>query len=222
MIRAARQRLLLWDLSPADIEALQERGRPEDYVPIRAPRSGTVIERFITAGSAANKGQTLLTIADLSRVWVEAEVFEADLAWVEAGMNSTVTLPHLPGRSFTATVEYVYPYLDGHSRTGRLRLTLDNPDGELKPAMYAEAILEADLGQRLSVPEEAVLIAGHSRVVFLELGEGRLKPVRIKTGEVAGGYVEVLEGLSAGDRVVTSGTFLIAAEARLKTGLEQW
>jgi Cu(I)/Ag(I) efflux system membrane fusion protein len=221
-LRAARQRLRLWDISEGEIEALERRGAPEDYVTIYAPRGGTLIERHVADGGAARMGQTLLSIADLSRVWIEAEVFEADLELVEQGMTATVTLPYLPGRRFEASVDYVYPYLEGATRTARVRLTLDNPNGALKPDMYAEVSLQAELGERLSVPEEAVIIAGDSRVVFVDLGEGRLKPVRIRTGRRAQGLVEVLDGLTAGDTVVTSGNFLLAAETRLKTGIEQW
>lgn len=222
LLRAARQRLALWDMSAEEIEDLERRGEPQAYVPIYAPRSGTLVERNIADGGAARMGQTLLTIADLSRVWVEAEVFEADLELVEPDMMANVTLPYLPGRRFEATVEYIYPYLEGETRTGRVRLTLDNPSGVLKPGMYAEVSLRADLGERLSVPEEAIIFAGESRVVFVDLGGGRLKPVRIRTGRRAQGMVEVLDGLSAGDTVITSGNFLIAAETRLKTGIEQW
>lgn len=209
-------------MSPQEINALEQRGSPQDYVAIYAPRSGTLIERNIADGSAVRKGQTLLTIADLSRVWIETEVFEADLELVQVGMSATFTLPYLPGRTYPAVVEYIYPYLEGDSRTGRIRLSMENPDGVLKPDMYAEVSLKAELGRQLSIPEEAIIVAGDSRVVFVDLEEGRLKPVRIKTGRNAQGFVEVLDGLSAGDIVVTSGNFLIAAETRLKAGIEQW
>lgn len=222
LLGAARQRLALWDMSDQEIAALERRGEPEAYVAIRAPRSGTLIERYVADGSAAKMGQTLLTIADLSSVWIEAEVFEADLELVKVGMSASVTLPYLPGKTYPATVEYVYPYLEGNSRTGRIRLSLDNSDGELKPEMYAQVSLQVDIGHRLSVPEEAIIVAGESRVVFVDLGAGRLKPVRIKAGRSANGFVEVLEGLTLGDTVVTSGNFLIAAETRLKTGINQW
>jgi Cu(I)/Ag(I) efflux system membrane fusion protein len=222
LLRAARQRLGLWDMSASEIAALERRALPLPYVPIYAPRSGTLIERNIADGSAARMGQTLLSIADLSRVWIEAEVFEADFEQVAAGMTATATLPYLPGRSYQATIEYVYPYLQRDSRTGRIRLSLDNPDGELKPDMYAEVVLEAQLGHRLSVPEEAIIVAGNSRVVFVDLGGGRLKPVKIKVGRSAQGFVEVLDGLALGDTVVTSGNFLLAAETRLKSGMDQW
>tara|TARA_R110001599_G_scaffold326461_2_gene539045 strand:+ start:9163 stop:10605 length:1443 start_codon:yes stop_codon:yes gene_type:complete len=222
LLRAARQRLALWDMSDQEIAALERRGEPLDYVAIHAPRSGTLIGRHIADGSAAKMGQTLLAIADLSSVWIEAEVFEADLQLVKVGMLASVTLPYLPGRAYTATVEYIYPYLDGQSRTGRIRLSLDNSNGDLKPDMYAQVSLQADIGHRLSVPEEAIIYAGESRVVFVDLGGGRLKPVHIKVGRSAQGFVEVLDGLTLGDTVVTSGNFLIASETRLKTGINQW
>lgn len=222
MLNASRQRLRLWDMSAQDIRALEQRGVPEDYVAIYAPHDGTLIERNIADGSSARRGEPLLTIADLSRVWIEADVFEADLELVDVGTAATVTLPYLPGHTYSATVEYVYPYLDGASRTGRMRLSLDNQSGELRPNMYAEVSFKVDIGRLLSVPEEAIIVAGDSRVVFIDLGDGRLKPVHISTGRNAQGYVEVLAGLSPGDVVVTSGNFLIAAETRLKTGIEQW
>ena len=223
LLRASRQRLALWDMSNREIQALEQRGVPKDYISIYAPRTGILIERHITDGSAARMGQKLLTIADLSRVWIEAEVFEADLELVHIGMKAKVSFPYLPGQgSYPAIVEYVYPYLKGDSRTGRIRMSLDNLTGEFKPDMYTEVSLEADLGHRLSVPEEAIIVAGKNRVVFVDLGGGRLKPVWIKTGHYAQGYVEVLEGLSLGDTLVTSSNFLIAAETRLKTGVKQW
>ncbi|MDZ7668070.1 MAG: efflux RND transporter periplasmic adaptor subunit [Gammaproteobacteria bacterium] len=222
LLRAARERLRLWDMPESAIDALERRGTPSDYVPIHAPRSGTVLERNISAGAAAPRGRKLLEIADLSQVWIEADVYDADLELVAPGMTATVTLPYLPGRAYEADVEFVYPQLRDASRTGRIRLSLDNADGTLKPGMYADVDLHAEIGHRLAVPEEAVIVAGNTRVVFVDLGNGRLKPVRIRTGRRAEGYLEVLEGLSLGDRVVTSGNFLLAAETRLKTGLLQW
>lgn len=222
LLAAARKRLALWDMSAGEIAALERRGVPRDYVAIHAPRAGTLIERHISDGSGVLKGQRLLSIADLSSVWIEADVYEADLDLVSVGMNAEVSLPYLPGRHYSATVEYVYPYLEASSRTGRVRLTLENDSNALKPDMYAQVALQVDLGHRLSVPEQAIIVAGESRIVFVDLGAGRLKPIRIKTGRRAGGFVEVREGLNLGDVVVTSGNFLIAAETRLKTGIEQW
>lgn len=222
LLKAAKQRLQLWDMSVEAIADLERAGAPQDYVAFKAPRNGTLVERNISDGGAAKKGQSLLSIADLSQVWVEAEVFEADLQQVELGMSAQISFPYLPGRMYTATVEYIYPYLNAQSRTAKIRFTLENADGALKPEMYAEVKLQVELGHRLSVPEEAVLVSGQSRVVFVDLGQGQLKPVRVKTGRRAQGFVEINQGLSLGDKVVTSGNFLIASETRLKTGIEQW
>lgn len=222
LLNAASQRLSLWDLSDREIAALGERGVPSKYVPIFSSAAGTVVAKHIDSGSAAKKGETLLRIADLSQVWVEAELYEAEFDLVREGMNATVSLPFLPGRSLNAVVDYVYPYLDKTTRTGRVRLTLDNADGSLKPDMYAEVTVATKIGQRLAVPEVAVLFAGDSRVVFVDLGGGQLRPVRIKTGQRAQGMIEVTEGLNLGDVIVTSGNFLIAAETRLKAGIDQW
>jgi len=222
LIIASRQRLKLWDLSDSEISALEDRGTPREYVPIYSPVNGTVVAKHIDSGSAAKTGQTLLRIADLREVWIEAEIYEAELDLIREGMSATINLPYLPDRTFSAVVDYVYPYLDKASRTGRIRLNLDNADGALKPDMYAEVILKADIGHRLAVPEDAVLFAGESRVVFVDLGGGQLKPVRIKTGQHAGSMIEVTDGLSLGDVIVTSGNFLIAAETKLKAGIDQW
>jgi Cu(I)/Ag(I) efflux system membrane fusion protein len=222
LVAAARQRLKLWDLSDKEITALEERGTPREYVPIFSPAEGTIVAKHIDSGSAAKTGQTLLQIADLSQVWVEAELYEAELDLIHTGMSASISLPYLPDRTFTAVVDYVYPYLDKRSRTGRVRLTLNNAGGALRPDMYAEVLLTAEIGHRLAVPEDAVLFAGKSRVVFVDLGGGQLKPVRIKTGQHAGGMIEVTEGLSLGDVIVTSGNFLIAAETKLKAGIDQW
>lgn len=223
LVRAARKRLMLWDISPAQVRAIERRGEAFEYLPIFAPKSGTVVEKMVNEGSHMKTGDMLLRIADLSTVWIDAEVYEADLPLIEKGMTAEVNLPYGPDKQYQAKVDYIYPYLEGKTRTARIRLVLDNPDGALKPDMYAEVKLQADLGRRLMVPEGAVLVAGESRVVFKDLGEdGKLKPVRVKTGQRVDGWVEINEGLDPGDDVITSGNFLIAAEAKLKTGIEQW
>ncbi|MES1944512.1 RND family efflux transporter MFP subunit [Salinisphaera sp. PC39] len=222
LLKAARQRLMLWDIAPAQVRAIERRGEPIKYLPIQAPATGTVVEKNVVEGSAVNKGQTLMRIADLSTVWVDAEVYDSELPLVHAGMTAEVTLPYLPDARYQAKVDYVYPYLQGQTRTGQLRLSLPNPDGRLKPDMYAQVRLQADLGERLAVPESAVLFSGDARVVFVDLGDGRLQPRRIETGQRTEDYIEVASGLEAGETVVTSGNFLIDAETRLKTGIKQW
>ena len=222
LVEAARKRLELWNIGDGEITALVERGTPLDYVPIVAPRSGIVIATDIVEGTAHRAGATLMRIADLSHVWVEAQIYEAELATITPGMDVTVTLPFLPGERFSGRIDYIYPFLDGESRTARIRVPLENLGSVLKPDMYAEVVLEADLGERLVVPTDAVIFAGESRIVFEDLGDGRLAPRRIETGQRNADYIEVLEGLEAGARIVTSGTFLIASESRLSSGLDQW
>jgi Cu(I)/Ag(I) efflux system membrane fusion protein len=222
LLEAARQRLRFWDVSDAFISEITRRGAPQKYVPIRAPRTGVVVEKNVVEGTAHRGGMKLMRIADLSQVWIEAHIYEADLPLVDRGMPATVTLPYLPGTVLKGAVEYIYPYLHGKTRTARVRIAFPNTGGVLKPDMYAEVKLIAPLGERLAVPEEAVLIAGEHRFVFEDLGRGQLAPRRVQTGHRADGFVEIREGLDPGDRVVTSGNFLIASESRLKAGLDQW
>jgi Cu(I)/Ag(I) efflux system membrane fusion protein len=222
MVAAARQRLLLWDIAPAQITALERRGRAAEALPILAPATGTVIEKNIVKGSAAAAGQKLLRIADLSKVWVEGQVYEYEIPLVSVGMPVEVVLPDIAGRTFESQLSYVYPYLEGDSRTARVRVELDNPAGLLRPQMYAQLRLHADLGERLMVPEAAVVYAGDTRVVFVDLGDGRLEPRRIETGLRNAEHIEILEGLGEDELVVTSANFLIAAESKLKAGIAQW
>jgi Cu(I)/Ag(I) efflux system membrane fusion protein len=221
-IEVRRRRLRLSDLGPDELERLEERGLPVELVPILAPASGHVIEKNVVAGAAVSPGTRLLRIAGLERVWVEAEVYESELGLLAVGDAATVTLPHLPGRSFDGRIAFIYPWLDGATRTGRVRIELANPGLALKPEMYAEVVFEPALGERLAVPEEAILYAGDRHYVFLDLGDGRLRPQAVTLGQRAGEWVEVLDGLTAGEAVVTSGNFLIAAEARLKLALDHW
>ncbi|MDX8410258.1 MAG: efflux RND transporter periplasmic adaptor subunit [Mariprofundaceae bacterium] len=222
MLEASRRRLLLWDIAPEQIQALEQTGRASDYMTILAPAGGVVIEKQVFEGSAVRAGQRLLRVADLSRVWVEAQVYEYELPLMKTGMDAEASLPELQDRVFKGKVSYVFPFMDGDTHTARIRVELDNADGFLRPDMYTEVKLRAKLGKRLVVPEEAVLYAGDQRVVFIDLGDGRLQPRKIKTGLRNRRWIEVLEGLQEGDTVVTSANFLIAAESKLKSGLGQW
>lgn len=222
LVEAARQRLKLWDLSAAQIDSLAETGKPLEYLPILSPVSGYVVEKNVVEGAAVKPGERLFRIAGLDRVWVDAEVYESELPLIERGQQVDITLPYVPGKTFEGEVAFIYPYLEGKTRTGRIRIELPNPDLELKPDMYANVTIERDLGERLTVPDEAVLYAGKRSFAFLDLGDGRLQPREVETGVSTGDRIEILSGLEPGDRVVTSGNFLVAAEARLKLAMEQW
>jgi len=222
LVRAARARLRLWDLADADVAALDARGEPLEAVPMRARASGFLVEKNIVAGGAISPGERLFRIAPLDRVWIDVQVFESDVQLIAVGQKAIVRAPTLPADGLAAVVAYVYPSLDSGTRTARARLELANPEFALRPAMWVEVELRSDLGPRLHVPASAVLYAGARRVVFVDRGDGRLEPRAVETGIVTPDAIEVLSGLAAGERVVASGNFLIAAESRLKSALEQW
>ena len=222
LVRAARNRLRLFGLAPADLAAIEKRGEPLEHLPIRSPVTGYVIEKNISQGSAFEPGARLYRIAPLSRVWIEAEVYELELSSVAPGQRALAQLPSLPGRSFEAKVAYVIPTLDPATRTARVRLELPNPELELRPGMQANVQIFTDRGERLVVPQSALLHAGERTFVFRALGDGRFRPQQVEVGMRSGEEMEVLSGLDAGDEIVASGTFLIASESRLRAALERW
>jgi Cu(I)/Ag(I) efflux system membrane fusion protein len=181
-----------------------------------------VVEKNVFDGSAVEPGMRLMRIANLDKVWIEAELYEAEIPLVPVGHQAKVTLPYLPEKEFEGKVTFVYPYLDPKTRTGKVRVELANKDVELKPEMYANVALTVSRGERLVVPDSAVIYSGPRRIVFVDIGQDRLKPREIKVGIRSGDYYEVQEGLRAGERVVTSGNFLIAADSRLKSAAEMW
>ncbi|HEX8796097.1 MAG TPA: efflux RND transporter periplasmic adaptor subunit, partial [Polyangiaceae bacterium] len=222
LARAARQRLRLLGLGDAQIDAIGQKGAPMENVAFTSPASGFVIEKNVVEGASVEPGTRLYRIAALSKVWIEADVYESDFANVRVGQAADVTLDYLPGRSYEARVQYVYPYLDPKARTGRVRVELTNKDLVLRPGMYATVSLSADLGTRIQVPSAAVVYTGPRRLVFVDLGQGRFKPQEVQVGLESDGAYEVLSGLQPGDMVATSGVFLIAAEARISTAAKYW
>jgi Cu(I)/Ag(I) efflux system membrane fusion protein len=222
LLEAARNRLRLWDVAPAELERLARAGEPQEQIAIRSPASGYVVEKNVVAGSAVEPAQRLYRIAPLGRVWVEAEVYEADVPLVTPGMPAEVTLPYLPGRAFPGRVAWLLPGLSEATRTARLRIELENPDEALRPDMLATVALETAPTERLVVPLSSVLHAGPRSFVFLDLGEGRLRPQRVEVGRRVGEELEILAGLDEGQSVVASATFLVASESRLRAALDQW
>jgi Cu(I)/Ag(I) efflux system membrane fusion protein len=222
LVEAARNRLRLWDVAPAELERIARAGEPLEQVAIRSPASGYVVEKDVVAGSAVEPAQRLYRIAPLDPVWVEAEVYEGDVPLVATGMPAEVTLPYLPGRAFPGTVAWVYPGLSGATRTARVRIELANADLALRPDMLANVRLETAAGEALVVPLSAVLYAGPRSFVFLDLGEGRLRPQQVEVGRRVGEEIEILAGLAEGEALVASATFLVASESRLRAALDQW
>jgi len=219
---AARTRLSLLGLSDAQIDEIAKRGTPLDTIPITSPASGFVIEKEVVEGASVQASTRLFRIAALDMVWVEAEVYEADLRHVRVGQRAKVTLDYLPGQVYDAKVAYVYPYLESAARTGRVRIELANKQRELRPGMFASVELTSEIGSRVQVPASALVYTGPRRLVFVDLGGGRFKPQEVRVGTEANEMYEVLEGLKVGDKVATSGVFLIAAEARISTAAKYW
>lgn len=222
LVEAVRTRLRLWDVADSTIERLEREGEPRKYVPMLSPAGGTVIEKHVFEGSAVEPGKLLYRIADLARVWIEAEVYESDLARVKTGQTAVVTSSYHPGLRVEGRISYIYPYLDAPTRTGRVRIVAQNPDGRLKPEMYVNAEIRTDEAPVLAVPQSAVIYAGERRIAFRDLGEGRLQPVPVETGVTADGWTEIRSGLNEGDRIVTDANFLIAAESNLSEALKTW
>ncbi len=218
LVRASETKLKLWGLDDDQLHAIVAKGEPIERLPFRSPASGFVMEKFVVDGDAVTAGQRLFRIADLDQIWVEADVYEADLGRIAKGQPATVTLTYLPGRTFEGKVAFVYPYLDPTSRTGRVRIALPNKGIELKPDMFATVTFDLPLGDKIQIPSSAVVYTGPRRLVFVDLGDGRLKPQEVTIGARSGDLVEVLSGVNVGDSIVTSGNFLVAAESRVRSG----
>jgi Cu(I)/Ag(I) efflux system membrane fusion protein len=219
---AARRRLQLWDITPDEIRQIAREGKPREAIPIVAPTSGVVTEKNVVRGSAFSPGQVLFKIAPLDPAWVIAGVYQVDLPLLKVGMTAALTNPYLDERSRHGRVSFISPALQAETRTGQVRVEVPNPRGDLKPGMFVNVELAVSLGRRLAVPESAVLPTGERRIVFVDLGDGRLAPRDVQLGARAGDYFEVLSGLQAGEIVVTSGNFLVAAESKLKSATQKW
>ncbi len=222
LVRAAETKLSLLGLTRDQIDAVAKSGKPIEKLGFAAPASGYVIEKNVVEGASIKAGDRVFRLAGLDRVWVEADVFEADLARIAKGQKASIALSYIPDRTFEGTVTFVYPYLDPNARTGRVRLELANNGLELKPDMYATVMFHVALGDRLQVPKSALIYTGPRRIVIVDIGGGRLAPREVKIGAQSGERAEVISGLNDGDAVVTAGNFLIAAESRIRSSGTFW
>lgn len=212
---ASKRRLRLWDISEAQIDDIIRTGRVRRTLTLYAPVSGVVVDKKVLQGQAITTGEALYTIADLSDVWVDAELREADAANVRVGSAADIQFAGLPGGSYKGRVAYVYPTLQPEARTIKARIVVPNPNGALKPGMYATVRLTTPSRSALTVPNSAVLRTGDRNIVFIAMGNGELVPHDVQLGSAAGDYTEILSGLEAGQRVVTSAQFLLDSESNL-------
>ncbi len=216
----AVRKLRLWGMSRGQIARVERRGKPMERVVVYAPADGTVTERMIRQGQYVTEGQALLSLSTLSRVWLEANVYEKDIPYVEEGAEIDFTVSSLPGRTFVGRVELLHPVLDRATRTMRVRASFPNPDGLLRPGMYAVANFEADVspGAVAVVPVTAVIRTGKRAVVYVEVETGVYEQRKVELGPRAEDAFVVLSGVKAGDLVVSSGGFLVDSEAQLMAG----
>ena len=219
--RGARQRLENLGVPDEIIAEIEKNRQGSLTVTWPAPRDGFVIEHNVVEGMQAKAGDILFRIADLSVVWVLADVAERDLGLIAPGQTVTVTPRGYPGRTFTGKIGLIYPVLNKETRTARVRIELANPDGILKPNMYADAVIESGSGAPvIAVPESAVIDSGARQAVILDKGEGRFEPRKVKAGMRGNGFVEIKEGVSEGEKAVTAANFLIDAESNLRAALQ--
>jgi Cu(I)/Ag(I) efflux system membrane fusion protein len=217
---AALTRLANWDISPEQVKALAQSGNAKRTLTFRSPVAGVVTEKKALSGMRFQPGDALFQIADLSAVWVLADVFESDVGLVKPGAKVQVRVDAYPDKSFAGIVSYVYPTLNAETRTVPVRVELANPGGLLKPAMYAQVDLPtAAKGQVVTVPVSAVIDSGTRRTVLVKVGEGRFEPREVKLGARGDDYVEVTEGVKEGEPVVVAANFLIDAESNLNAAV---
>jgi Cu(I)/Ag(I) efflux system membrane fusion protein len=213
----ARNLLRLLDVPDEVIGEIARAREPRNTVPVRAPIGGIVTQMMAREGMFVSPSTEMFTIADLSRVWVMVDVFEHQIDWIRSGLTAEIRVPAYPGRAWEGEVDYLYPALDPKTRTLRVRLAFPNPDGVLKPNMFAEVVIYGGPRQDLlKIPREALIVTGEREAVVKALGDGRFQPVDVVTGMQRGGEVEILSGLAEGDEVVVSGQFLIDSEASLR------
>ena len=215
LLAAARRRLRLWDVSEAQIDDVLRTGRARRTVTLYAPVSGVVTEKKVVLGQSVQAGMELYAVADLSAVWVDVQVRESEAAELRVGTGADLEFATYPGRSYKGRVTFLYPTVAEQTRTVRARVSVANTDGRLKPGMYATVRLTSPTRSALTVPRAAVVQTGERAVVFMDEGGGALRPTDVKTGRSAGEYVEILGGLTAGQRVVTSAQFLLDSESNL-------
>ena len=221
LVDSALQRLRNWDISEAELQRLQQEGKARQSLTLRAQAGGVVLERRAVAGMRFMPGEMLYQIADLSSVWVLADVFEQDLGLVRLGQSVRIKFDAYPDKTFTGKVTFMYPTVMPETRTAKVRIELPNPAGLLRPAMFARVEIASSRGRGkvLAVPDSAVLDTGTRQLVLVQRGEGAFEPRPLKLGMRTDGYIEVLDGIKAGESVVVSANFLIDAESNLKAAL---
>ncbi len=216
IMEGARQRLRLMDVSDEQVNRIEQTGKPLRTLTIYSPVCGYVVQKMAFQGMRVMPGEKLFDIADLSTVWILSDIFENELPLIKTGEKALISLSYFPGKEFRSTIDYVYPTISGDTRSAKVRFTIPNPGNKLKPQMYTNVEVKISLGNKLVIPDDAVLDAGKRQVVYVDKGEGNFEPREVSVGVRTDGMVEITSGLKAGERVASAANFLIDSEAKLK------
>ncbi len=225
LIESARRRLELWDISDAQIAELEKTGKPRRTLTFYSPADGIIMEKMVVQGASVMPGMDLFRIADLSKVWVMADVYEYELPWIKVGEPAEMELAYVPGKSFIGKVSYIYPMLSMESRTAKVRVEFSNPRGELqlRPEMFATVRMKSEVsGETIAVPEQAIIRSGERLVAIVAQDGGSFDVREVKGGMVAEGYMQILDGLQEGEQLVVSSQFLIDSESNLRAAVAQF
>src|SRR5437667_4809155 len=222
LIKSAKQRLHLWNVTDAQINELQKTRKPEENLTLLSPFRGIVQSVPVDQGKSVKVGDMLVEVADLSVVWVWAEFYENELPMLKIGQKLDITTKTYPGEKFEGTISLINPFLEPAKRTAKVRIDIPNPDFKLRPAMYVNAELAMDMGEGLTIPVSAVMPTGTRNVVFINNGEGKLEPRIVQLGSKYGESYEVQSGLREGEQVVASANFLIDAESKVQQALNEF
>lgn len=222
LLDATKKRLLYMDFTPGQIKSLEERGSVIKDVKLYSEGNGIVVTKNVLRGMKIDPMMELYTIADISRVWLIASIYEYEIPFIRLGQVAEMTLPYDPGVTYKGRITFIYPYLSNKTRTVQVRIEFDNPERKLKPDMYADAVIKPDAGNKtIIVPSESLIRTGSRNIVITSLGEGKFLPKEVVPGAEGKGIVQILEGLEEGEEVVTSGQFLIDSESNLREAVKK-
>ena len=223
LIENSVRKLELLDVPDSEIKRIENTKEIKKYVTLYAPFDGTVIHKDVIEGQKINAGTPLLKIANLDNLWLLADIYEYELPKIQLGSPADIMFTFLPGKTFKSKISFIYPTLDDKTRTVKVRFDMPNYNGQLKPSMFANIVINGKkLGDYPVIPEQAVLRTGQKDIVILALGDGKFKPVQVKLGDYSDGYYQVLDGINAGNTIVTSAQFLIDSESNLRAALSQF
>lgn len=216
IVEAAKQRLRLWDITDDQIRKIEETGKPIRTLTVYSPVNGYIVQKTALQGMRIMPGEKLFDVADLSIVWLVSDIYEYELPLIKTGQKANISLSYFPGKEFSSAIDYIYPSLASETRTAKIRFTIPNPGGQLKPQMFTNVEIKINIGNKLAIPEDAIIDTGTRQIVYVDRGEGYFEPREVMLGLKAEGLREVIMGLKAGEKVASSATFLIDSEAKLK------